>query len=100
MQLDNATLIAQITNNTDLDENVSAPFPNDGEWHHVALVFDGVNTSLKLYIDGELKATNLSAFSILEGHSSPGGIGGVFNNDAFDNGETETFFNGKINFNI
>ncbi|WP_345274875.1 LamG-like jellyroll fold domain-containing protein, partial [Flaviramulus aquimarinus] len=96
IRLNNATLEAQITNNTDPDENVSAIFPNDGDWHHIALVFDGANTSLKLYIDGVEEDVNSSAFSILDTHSSPGGIGGVMSNDAFNSGETGTYFTGKM----
>ena len=75
LRLNNTTLEAQITNNTNPDEIVSATFPNDGDWHHIALVFDGTNTSLKLYIDGVLENTNTSAFSLLETHTSSGGIG-------------------------
>ncbi|RXP60901.1 T9SS C-terminal target domain-containing protein [Lutibacter sp. HS1-25] len=96
LRLNNATIEARLTNNTDPDEDVTASFPSDGAWHHVALVFDGANTTLSLYIDGVLANSNTSAFSVLDTHSSPGGIGGVISGDAYGSASGDSFFTGKM----
>ncbi|GAA4901416.1 hypothetical protein GCM10023311_28900 [Flaviramulus aquimarinus] len=96
-RLNNSTLEAIITNNTDPDESVSAVYPTDLDWHHVALVFDGTNTTLTLYIDGVLANSNTSAHSTLNAHNSPGGIGGVLGGgDAFGAAAEDGFFTGKM----
>jgi Concanavalin A-like lectin/glucanases superfamily len=39
---------------------ISTPFPHDNEYHHFAMVFsyDGINSTLKLYVDGVLKTSS------------------------------------------
>jgi hypothetical protein len=38
---------------------VSTPFPHDNEFHHFAAVFsyNGTNSTMKLYVDGDLKTS-------------------------------------------
>ena len=96
LRLNGSNLEAQITNNTDPDASVIASYPTDGNWHHVAMVFDGNSTRLALYIDGVLANENNSAHSSLESHSSPGGIGGILGGDAFNNVATGSYFTGKM----
>lgn len=47
---------------------MAIPYPDDGKWHHVALVCNGHSTSL--YIDGICRAQRDTAYAIL-----PGSIG-------------------------
>jgi len=96
LRLNGSNLEAGITNNTDPDVTISTAYPSDGDWHHVALVFDGSNTSMALYIDGTIATSTNSAFTSLESHSSPGGIGGVLGGDAFGSGSDDSFFTGKM----
>lgn len=58
----------------------SAPIPEDwtGKWHHVAGVYDG--RSLKLYVDGELKAERAYSSEIAANHF-PVNIGRNAEND-------------------
>ncbi len=78
-------------------DDLSAAFPNDGDWHHVALVYDGTATSHKLYIDGTEVATSNTAPSSIGTHNTTGGgIGGVIGNwDCFDE-STDNYFIGKM----
>ena len=96
LRLNGSNIEARITNNTDPDENVSAVYPSDGNWHHVVLIFDGANTTLAIYIDGVLANSNTSAFNTLNSHTSPGGIGGVITGDAYGSGTNDSYFTGKM----
>lgn len=97
LRLNNTNLEATMTSTTETNVNLSTNYPNDGEWHHIALVYDGANTSLALYIDGTLSNSSSSALTILNSHSSPGGIGGVIGGgDAFGSGTNDSNFIGKM----
>ncbi len=97
LRLNNSNLEAAMASTTETNISLSTPYPNDGEWHHVALVYDGANTTLALYIDGTLGNSSSSALSSLNFHSSPGGVGGVIGGgDAFGSGTNASNFNGKI----
>ncbi|GAA3612950.1 sulfatase-like hydrolase/transferase [Flavivirga amylovorans] len=74
---------------------ISTVFPNDGDWHHVALIYDGINSNQKLYIDGVEVASGAAASSIGT-HTGKGGIGGkISGNDSFKN-SADAFFTGKM----
>ncbi|MDO5981847.1 sulfatase-like hydrolase/transferase [Flavivirga spongiicola] len=74
---------------------ISSPFPNDGNWHHVALVYDGGNVIQRLYIDGVEVASGIAPSSIGT-HTGFGGIGGrLSGTDSFKN-TTDAFFTGKM----
>jgi arylsulfatase A-like enzyme len=97
LRLNGSNLEALITNNTDPDASVSTSYPLDGNWHHVALVFDGGSTRLALYIDGVLANENTSAHNTLNNHNSPGGVGGVIGSgDAFGSAAGDSFFDGRM----
>ena len=100
LRLNGTNLEASLSNNqsgnTDPNHTVSTAYPNDGAWHHVALVFDGSSSSLALYIDGVLANSTVGSYSSIGTHSSPGGIGGVINGDAFGAGGGTGFFTGKM----
>jgi hypothetical protein len=51
-------------------------FPSNGQWHHVALVFD--NGSIALYLDGISGAIANSTYTSMANHGNNGGIGNSF----------------------
>ncbi|MFK7808687.1 MAG: LamG-like jellyroll fold domain-containing protein, partial [Saprospiraceae bacterium] len=65
---------------------VPMAIPNDGQWHHVGLVYN--NGDLTLFIDGVMGTTTNTGITSLN-HSAiapwnRGGIGGTFSTNAFD----------------
>ena len=96
IRLNGATLEAALTSTTETNVSISAAFPNDGDWHHVGLVYNGGNTSLILYIDGISVSSSSSALTTLNSHTSPGGIGGVITGDVFGSSTNDSFFTGKM----
>lgn len=59
-------------------------FPNDGQWHHVALVFN--NGVLTIYLDGQPGTSGTAPYSIIGNHNVNGGLGYRETSDAFENG--------------
>ena len=100
LQLNGTNLEASLSynknGNTDPNQEVDAGFPNDGEWHHVALIFNGSNSTLSLYIDGALADSSTSSYTEIGSHTSPGGLGGVIGGDAFGNSGSIGFYTGKM----
>ncbi len=83
-------------NNVAISNQLTASFPSDGNWHHIALIYDGVNTSHTLYLDGVQAATSNTAPSSIADHFSFGGIGGKLSgNDSFEN-SADAYFTGKM----
>lgn len=68
-------------------------FPNDNEWHHVALVFD--NGALIMFLDGISSGTISTGYTTIPAHSSDGGLGAVFNGDSFTN-NGPSYYNGLM----
>ncbi|MFC1742059.1 DUF2341 domain-containing protein, partial [Nanoarchaeota archaeon] len=62
---------------------------NDGEWHHLAATYNG--STMSLYIDGVLNATNTSYSGAL-----PSNDGSVWIGRHYDPDETTGYFNGMI----
>ncbi|MDY8138912.1 sulfatase-like hydrolase/transferase [Aquimarina sp. 2201CG5-10] len=74
---------------------LSTTFPNDGDWHHVALVYNGNTTNHSLYVDGILATSNSTAPSSIPVHVGSGGLAGVQTTDSF--GVTaDSFYTGKM----
>ncbi len=67
--------IPQLTN--------KVPFPSDGAWHHLALVYD--DGDLVLYIDGVAVSTINTPYNTISASTGNGGIGGTQGSDAFGN---------------
>ncbi|GAB1856885.1 hypothetical protein MHTCC0001_17210 [Flavobacteriaceae bacterium MHTCC 0001] len=87
------SIVRASNTNADL---LTTTFPNDENWHHVALVYDGANTTHKLFIDGVEEAMSNTAPTVVESHLSYGGIGGKLSgNDSFQN-SSDAFFTGKM----
>ncbi len=96
VRLNGSNLEAIIRSGTTNSTQISAAYPNDGAWHHLAFVYDGGVTSMKLYIDGVEVASDGSALSSVADHTGIGGIGGVIGGkDAFDN-TSDSYFIGKM----
>lgn len=97
MRLNGSNLESIVRSSASIADNLSATFPNDGDWHHVALVYDGGNTSHKLFIDGVVVASSSSAPTSLDSHNvTGGGIGGVIGNfDSYGNA-ADSYFMGKM----
>ncbi|WP_034229016.1 sulfatase-like hydrolase/transferase [Aquimarina pacifica] len=76
-------------------DSLSAAFPNDGDWHHIALVYNGSLSSHQLYIDGVLTSSSGAAAASIANHTGAGGLGGVQTRDSF--GVTaDSFYTGKM----
>ena len=95
LRLNGSNIEARIVGSSTFDQ-ISASYPIDGDWHHVALVFDGANTTLSIYIDGALATTNTSSFSALFAHTNAGGIGGVMGSDSYGSEGSTGNFTGKM----
>ena len=64
----------------------SHQFPNDGQWHHVAAVFD--NGEFTVYLDGVPSPTQTTSFTSINKHGNNGGIGGNFGGSVLNSGST------------
>lgn len=74
---------------------ISSPLSDDGEWHHVAFIYDGGNNNLSLYIDGVIAASTTTVPTSVGNHNGSGigaKIGGA---DSFGNTD-DNFFKGKM----
>ncbi len=60
--------------------------PNDGQWHHIAAVFD--NGNFTVYLDGVPSATQVTSYSTVKNHGNNGGIGGSFGGSVLNSGST------------
>ncbi|WP_303319034.1 LamG-like jellyroll fold domain-containing protein [Flavivirga abyssicola] len=97
MRLNGSNLESVVRSSLTVADSLSTPFPNDGDWHHLALVYDGANTSHKLFIDGvEAVSSNTAPASIGSHNATGGGIGGVIGSwDSFSNA-ADSYFIGKM----
>ena len=59
------------------------PFPSDGAWHHLALVYN--DGDLILYLDGVAGSTINTPYNTISASTGNGGIGGTQGSDAFGN---------------
>ncbi|WP_103072249.1 sulfatase-like hydrolase/transferase [Aquimarina sediminis] len=95
LRLNGANLESIVRNSSTVSDSLTATYPNDGAWHHVAVVYNGGSTSHTLYIDGSIVASSTVAPSSVPTHIGSGGIGGVQKKDSF--GEiTDNFYTGKM----
>lgn len=84
LRLNGATLEAAVRNGGSQTNAGALTFPSDGEWHHVAMVFD--NGSFRIYIDGVGGIASTASFSTVNGHSGNGGIGYLDGGGGFGSG--------------
>lgn len=95
MRLNGARIETNVRDNRNRVDTLSAAYPTDGDWHHVALVYDGANTSQKIFVDGNVVATSTAAPVEVRQHNGDGGIAGVQGKDSFGE-ELDLFYQGKM----
>ena len=81
----------------EVDDFYSQQSVNDGEWHHLVAVFDGVDK--RIYIDGELdseKTNPHGGISLGKGTTRYGFIGDGSEATDFDGSRNYKYFQGKI----
>ncbi|MBK9017298.1 MAG: hypothetical protein IPM82_26385 [Saprospiraceae bacterium] len=77
MQLSNNILQAGVRRSSStLYSAGTLTFPNDDNWHHVAMVFKA--GKIRLYLDGTPGTETTANFTSLTAHSNNGGVGGSF----------------------
>ena len=92
----NGSNIECIVRSTETTSNtISSAYPSDGDWHHIALVYDGANLIQKLYIDG-VEVASVAAVASVPRRTGKGGIGGkISGRDSFGNNLDANFI-GKM----
>jgi len=75
-------------------ETSSFTFPNDGDWHHIAITYN--NGDVIMYLDGVPSTTLSTGFGELKAHSSAHAFGKRSADDAFGSGNNEHYYNGLI----
>ena len=76
----------------DLFEAGNHTFPNDGQWHHVAAVFD--NGLYTLYLDGVPGSAVNASFTKVNNHGNDGGLGAAVNGSCITN--SGNYYQGKM----
>jgi len=71
----------------------SFTFPNDGNWHHIAITYN--NGDVILYLDGHASSTLETGFGELKKHSSKQSFGNSMG-DAFGEGQNKNYYNGLM----
>jgi len=94
LRINNGSLEAAIRSGGPSSQvTIDTPYPSDGNWHHVAIVFNSGN--FELYLDGVMATSQTTGFSNVGDHTDPGAIGISSNVDAFGSGHG-SYFNGLI----
>lgn len=87
LRLTNDVITAGVRNGSGtLTSNSEHTFPMDGEWHHVAVVFD--NGLFTVYLDGVPSTTQTASFTTIIKHGNNGGVGGNFGGSVLNSGST------------
>ncbi|MEZ4930904.1 MAG: LamG-like jellyroll fold domain-containing protein [Saprospiraceae bacterium] len=60
--------------------------PNDGEWHHIAAVFD--NGEFTVYLDGAASPTQITSFTTVSDHGNNGALGGLYGGSVLNSGSS------------
>lgn len=90
----NGSNVEAAVRESNVQETLSATFPNDGAWHHVAMTYD--NGDFSFYFDGSLVGTIPTGFGELADHGNIGGVGDSRGGTAFGSGNGSDAFDGKI----
>ena len=84
-------------NSSHTDDFYGTTAVNDGNWHHIAAVYDG--TDKRIYVDGVLDATNSNphgAKKLGTGITRYGFIGDGSEADTYNGGRNSIYFDGSI----
>jgi len=87
IRLNNNKLSAGVRNGgSTLFYDESLIVPDDGQWHHVAAVFD--NGIFTVFLDGVSSTPITTSFTKVKNHGNNGGIGGNFGGSVLNSGST------------
>lgn len=75
MRLNNSSLEAAVRVGSSIRYAGSLTVPNDGQWHHVAVVFDA--GKIQSFLDGVAGTQQTATFTSVTAHSNNGGIAGA-----------------------
>jgi len=81
LRLNGSILEAQVKNGS-ATTILNTPYPLDGQWHSFAVVFD--QGEFSLYVDGEIRTSLQSAFTVVDSHGDDGCVGISEDTDAFE----------------
>ena len=98
-RLNDANLEFIVRSSSSVANIISAAFPNDGHWHHLAFTYDGPTTTQAIYIDGVIAVSETSSDipTSVPDHDSKDGIGArISGKDAFLNQTDPSFFTGHM----
>lgn len=91
LRLNGSNIESIVRSSSTVSNSLSTSFPSDGDWHHVAFVYDGASGNQKIYIDGSLISTGVAP-STVGTHSGAGGIAGILSgSDSFGNSGNANF---------
>lgn len=62
----NGNLICYTLNGGQVDMSLSANYPNDNGWHHIAVTADGTTNGIKIYVDGSKKVEGVRPLQITD----------------------------------
>ncbi|MFK8007335.1 MAG: LamG-like jellyroll fold domain-containing protein [Saprospiraceae bacterium] len=83
LRMDGSDVQGVVTLGSSQQRTGSIPFPVDGDWHHLALVYD--DGDLILYLDGVAVSTINTPYNTISASTGNGGLGGTQGSDAFGN---------------
>ena len=93
IRLNDNTLEAAVRNASVQVNSNTLTFPDDGEWHHVAMVFD--NGELIIFLDGVASTPVTASYTAIGNHSGNGGLGYYDGGSGFGSG-TGNYFIGLM----
>ena len=86
IRLSNNVLHAGVKSNSPLYSDATHIVPDDGQWHHVAMVFDEGNFTV--YLDGVAAPTIQTGLSKVKNHGNNGGLGNSISGSVLNGGNT------------
>ncbi|GIV30859.1 MAG: hypothetical protein KatS3mg029_0210 [Saprospiraceae bacterium] len=86
IRLANNVVHAGVKSSSQLYSDASHVFPNDGQWHHIAVVFD--EGEFTVYLDGIPSPTLYTDFDKVKNHGNNGGLGNSISGSVLNSGNT------------
>ena len=92
IRLTNNILVARVKEGGNTATSDTHIFPNDGQWHHVAAVFD--NGQFTVYLDGVPGPVLDAGFTKVKNHGNNGGLGASIGGSVLNS--SGTFYKGRM----
>ncbi|MAT52883.1 MAG: hypothetical protein CMN32_00270 [Saprospirales bacterium] len=92
IRLSNNVLHAGVKSSSQLYSDATHIVPNDGQWHHVAMVFD--EGDFTVYLDGVPSPTISTGLTEVKNHGNNGGLGNSISGSVLNGGNT--YYNGLM----